>query len=105
MRTSRRAAKVTMAPPEWHSRCQATTVIAVPSESQRSWWREYIALIEEGFVPCRASWSEVHSAKSKACPCGTGYDIHAFELIGPRGELVAYRVFLVCPACRGWVEF
>jgi hypothetical protein len=32
-------------------------------------------------------------------------ELHALELIGDEGVLVAYRTFAVCPRCRGWVEF
>lgn len=100
MRTSRRATTVTMAPPEWHSRCRSS---APAPKEKKSWWRLYVDLIEEGFTPCQGSWTEQQQARRMRC-CGGGRELKALELIGDEGELVAYRTFAVCPQCRGWIE-
>lgn len=100
MRTSRRATTVTMAPPEWRSRCRANA--AEPKE-KKSWWRLYVDLIDEGFTPCQGSWGERQQAQRMMC-CSGGRELKALELIGDEGELVAYRTFAVCPQCRDWAE-
>ena len=100
MRTSRRATTVTMAPPEWRSRCGSD---ATEPKSKKSWWRLYVDLIDEGFTPCIGSWAEHQQAARITC-CGGGRELKALELIGDQGELVAYRTFAVCPQCRAWTE-
>ena len=100
MRTSRRAVAVTMAPPEWHSRCHKN---ASRPKIKKTWWRTYVDLVDEGFTPCIGSWTEHEEASRMTC-CGGGRELKALELIGDDGELVAYRTFAVCTQCRAWVE-
>ena len=95
MRTRR---VLTMLPTEWRPRCRGAATI-----QQVSWWRMYVELIEEGFTACFGSWSEQQQAQKMNC-CGRGMELHALELIGDEGELVAYRTFAVCPLCRRWTE-
>jgi hypothetical protein len=102
MRTSRRSITVTMAPPEWRKRCRKS---APPTKDRPTWWRRYVDLIEEGFIPCPGSWTERQNAEAMRCGCGGGMHLEALELIGDQGELVAYRAFAVCSTCRAWVEF
>ena len=85
MPTSRRAINVTVAPPEWHSRCRNSEVRPIPHHSRhadRSWWREYVGLIEEGYIDCPGSWSERHAARHMRCRCGDDMDLRAFDLVG-----------------------
>ncbi|MDQ3878592.1 MAG: hypothetical protein M3290_09635 [Actinomycetota bacterium] len=108
MRTSRRAITVTVAPPEWRARCLKDAVRSIPSHARhadRSWWREYVSLIEEGYIDCPGSWSERHAARHMRCKCGEDMDLRAVEKIGPEGELIAYRTYAVCSMCKWWVEF
>ena len=110
MRTSRRAVAVTMAPPEWHSRCRTTDVRPIPSHARVADWPwvfEHISLMREGYLECAGSWSERHAARHMRCECGEDLDLRAFEKIGPEGELLGYRTFAVCTmsSCRWWVEF
>ncbi len=89
MRTSRRAVTVTMAPPEWQSRCQINALRPTPQHARhadRSWWREYVGLIEERYIDCPGSWSERHAARHMRCRCGEDMDLRAFELKGPRAS-------------------
>lgn len=62
-----------------------------------------VDLVDEGFTPCRGSWSEQQEARRMTC-CGGGRELKAIELIGDQGELVANRMFAVCGTCRHWVE-
>ena len=110
MRTSRRATTVTMAPPEWQSRCRRTDVRPIPSHARladRSWVVEYMGLMDEDYLDCSGSWSERHAARHMRCQCGEDMDLRAFEKVGPEGELLGYRTFAVCTMsnCRWWIEF
>lgn len=72
MRTRSRDVSVTALPPEWKLHCRqsfAVDVAEVPSE-KRSCWREYVELIEEGFVRCSGTDAERRQARSMRCRCG-----------------------------------
>ena len=97
MRTRR---VLTMLPTEWRPRCRNG---ATAPKEKVSWWRRYVELIEEGFTACPGSWSEQQQARRMTC-CGGAMELHALELIGDDGELVAYRTFAVCARCRRWAE-
>jgi hypothetical protein len=64
-----------------------------------------VGLIEDGYIDCPGSWSERRAARHMRCRCGEDMDLRAFKLIGPKGELIAYRTYAVCAMCRWWVEF
>ena len=100
MRTSRRATTVTMAPPEWRSRCRKN---ASEPKIKKTWWRKYVDLIDEGYTPCIGSWTEHEQAARRTC-CGCSRELKALELIGDEGELVMYQTFAVCPQCRDWID-
>jgi hypothetical protein len=111
MRTSRRTTTVTIAPPQWRSRCRLrvrTSVHPIPSHARladRSWVLEIMYLADDDYVECRGSWSERHAARHMRCVCGEDMELHAFEKVGHAGELLGYRTFAVCAICRWWAEF
>ena len=108
MRTRQRGVSITAAPPEWQLHCRQSFAQVAPFQvrgSERSWWREYVELVEEGFVPCAGTTSEQRLARSISCSCGEEMCLRAFELIGDEGELVARRTYSLCLMCGEWAEF
>lgn len=104
---------VTIAPARWRLRCpQKSTCRPAPEGARRAdrhWWREYVALIENGYIPHDAGGfylrADYDDARRTVCDCGEDMDFRGFELIGPQGERVAYRRYALCPMCRAWAEF
>lgn len=108
MRTQRRGMSFTAPPPEWHLECRQSFAVEVASQlrrGDRSWWIEYVELIEEGFIRCPGTDAERRKARSLRCSCGWEMSVRAFELIGDEGELVARRSYALCALCSEWAEF
>ena len=107
MRTRQRGASITAAPPEWQLHCRqsfAQVASLQVRSGERSWWREYVELLEEGFVPCAGMRAERCDARSIGCSCGQEMSVRAL-LIGDEGELVARRTYAVGVMCGEWAEF
>jgi hypothetical protein len=104
MRNRSRGISVSVLPPTWRGRYQISTgpVVAAP---QRNWWREYVELIDEGYVPVAGTEQDIVRARARSCRCGERIRFRGFELIGPEGELLGYREYALCGRCREWVEF
>jgi hypothetical protein len=98
-----------MAPPEeWRMTCRGSLAVEVVTQvrrGDRSWWVEYVELIEEGFVQCSGTDSERREARAQSCSCGAVMSVRTFELIGDEGELVARRTYALCVMCSEWAEF
>ena len=112
MRTSRRITTVSIAPPEWRTRCcrrrSQTEVRPIPAHARladKSWFIEVMELSDGDYVECHGSWSERHAARHMRCVCGEDMDLQAFEKLGPQREILGYRTFAVCTMCRWWAEF
>lgn len=107
MRTQRRGVSMTAPPPEWQFTCRQAFVDRMPFEPRigdRSWWREFVELVEEGFVRCSGPDDERRHARSIRCSCAWEMSVRVFELIGDEGELVARRTYAVCAVCGEWAE-
>ena len=104
---------VALAPERWQRRCsgRAGTCRAVPSyarQADRNWWREYVALLEDGYEPFE-SGREVRRDRDvvrrmQCRQCGNDMELQAFLLGGEVGERLGYRSYAVCPMCRWWAE-
>jgi hypothetical protein len=112
MRTGRRSIQVAIAPAEWRTRCRLPRMLSIPDEARRpkrSWWRQYVALLDEGFVAHDHGGfylrSDYDRARRTVCDCGEDMDFRGFEKRGPKGERLAYRPFAVCVMCGLWFEF
>ena len=107
MRTRSRGVSIASLPPEWQLHCRQSFTVGVAEvrTGNRSWWREYVALIEEGFIRCPGTEAERRHARSMRCRCGWEMSVRAFELIGDEGELVARRTYALCERCGEWAEF
>ena len=107
MRTRRRGVSISAAPPEWHLECRKSFVVAPLRlrRGDRSWWLEYVGLMEEGFVHCSGTHAERREARSVLSTCGAEMSLRAFELVGDDGELIARRCYALCVTCGDWAEF
>ena len=109
MRTRRRGVTISAAPPEWNLHCRKSFAVALNAthlrRGDRSWWLEYVGLMEEGFVHSPGTDAERREAQSVLSTCGAEMSLRAFELVGDDGELIARRTYALCVMCGDWAEF
>lgn len=108
MRNTRIGSPSNRLPDRWRTRCRNTAVAAIPQHARladRSWVIEFMHLLDEDYFEYRGRAADREAARHMRCRCGEDMDVRAFELVGPEGELIAYRTFALCPMCKWWVEF